>query len=504
MPDSSPTATPSSPSRSRVAPIVLCAVAVIMAVGVLVATRDGLVRGTDSEVYLAASDSVWEGEGLVVPFTTFTDRYSPDEAIAFGADVPLSQFGPGYPLAISAVRVSGLDAPGAARLLHALLAGLDIWLFALLVRRLTPNAPAWIVGAGVAILVVGPRGANLLFHHLFVASEALFVTLTLAALLLLDSAMKSDTTRDWTLASLVVGAALATRFAGAGLIVVAVGAALAASRWQRAVSVAAIALLPTAIFAVWSAAAGAGDRPIGWHPPDRFGHFFYETMAEWFSPRGRSWLTLPVLAAGLALVVIVVSTRRVPRVWGLCGAFIGFYLLGVLAAGVLFDHSLPVAGRLLSPLQPIAIAMLVAAAARVERLAPFLVVGAVALLALPGLRYTARLETEGVPRPPERRPITLLDSVDPSTVIFTNDPLGVYYDTRRSSRLVPRSDDVFTGGRNPDFDRDLAALTTLVCRGAAVVLMRGDSVLGVATEADLGLRRVDAAGTDVLLGCPAD
>lgn len=471
-------------------------------IAVLVATRDGILRGTDSEVYLAASDSVWDGRGLTVPFTSFTDRYSPRDAEAFDGRVPLSQFGPAYPLAISLVRLTGLDGPDAARVLHAALVALSVVLFAVLVRRLTPAAPWWVIGAGIVVLLVGPRGANLLFHHLFVASEPLFVASTLGALLLVDRALARDATRDWVLAGLVVGAALASRFAGVGLAIGVVAVAGYRTRIRRAVLVGAIAATPTLVFVAWNAAAGAAGRPIGWHVPERLGHFLFETLSEWFSPRGASWLAVIVLAGATALVASVALRQHMPAMWAVCGVAVAAYLAGVLAAGILFDRSLPVAGRLLSPLLPVAVAMIVAAAARIGRAAPLAIGACVVLLAVPGLRYTWRLEREGVPENPPPRAIPLLDGVPAGVAVFTNDPLGVYYDTGRSSLLVPRRDDVFVGGGNPRFDEYVAQLRQLVCAGDAVVLMRGPSLPGVAREADLGLATITTSGTDVLLGCP--
>ncbi|MEA3019806.1 MAG: hypothetical protein QOI47_1330, partial [Actinomycetota bacterium] len=216
--------------------VVMCVViGLAAALASLVATRDGVGIDADSAAYLSAAHSVVHGDGVVVPFSLYTDEYSPRDAATRAGHFPLTHFPPLYPLAVAAVSLPGLGVEDAARVLGALLLALNVALLGAVASRCVPNAA---VRAAVLIhAVAGPVAGEALsvhrrtwlFQHGQAMSEGLFTTFVLLTLLATLRYRRTPTRAALALVAASAGAALAVRYSGVALVAV---AAIAVAMWS--------------------------------------------------------------------------------------------------------------------------------------------------------------------------------------------------------------------------------------------------------------------------------
>ena len=159
------------------------------------------------------------GRGATTPFAGETTRYSPAEQVSYGHRIPMVEYPPLYPLALSLPRAMGLSPADAARVINTVslatlvgLIGLALW---------------WLLGPPVVVLVVveavvisGPTVGSL-FGSLnplglasFALSEALFLPLCLGALL--AGACAAVAAHRWAVAVAagLAGLAMLTRYVG--------------------------------------------------------------------------------------------------------------------------------------------------------------------------------------------------------------------------------------------------------------------------------------------------
>jgi hypothetical protein len=240
------------------------ALAVLAALGagvLLYSTPQGLGLNDDSIAYIAGARSLLAGQG-----------YREIWIVSAG---PVTHFPPGFPGALALTGLlTGLDPLRGARLLNALLFGLNIFLSGWLARRMTGSPAFGLLGAAFFLLT-----PSLLRLHANAMSEPLFVFFTLLAFLFFafcfsrSSEDGRSSTALLVLAGCAIGLAYLTRYAALALLATAVAAlVILHADWRTRVTRSAIlvgAALPwIAAWAVRNRLIGGAltNRSLGWHP----------------------------------------------------------------------------------------------------------------------------------------------------------------------------------------------------------------------------------------------
>lgn len=526
--------------RRRTAPVTI-----VVVVGVLVATAalavwmtsPRMVRLTDSAAYLGAAHNITEGKGLTTPFALPTERATPDRQWEWGDEIPLSEWPPGYPIALATADALGADGGAdAARWVSVAglvaLAGGVMAALGLTVGR----SPALLV-LGPALVLLGPARQSYLGNQgplgqtPMIMSERLF--LPLAIWTLVAAAWPGPRRRAvdrLTIAAVAVGvaASTATRYIGAVL-----GAAAAVvvlldagrSRRFRALVAVAFAAAGPLVVGATSAIAGGTPKSMSWHTTAAVGPVVDQASAWFHIPRGWPFALRLVMVGVLVLGPVVAvgvrwwQLRRVDRAAPgtadrmelALAAFGVLYLVGLaltrfaLDAVVLFDQ------RFLAPLQMASYVLLIAVA---HRLLSHLLDGrgpvwstdlivALALLALvvPGARRVpddhryivtiGELQAAADVEPP-------LGGLGTGTRVFTNSTAGTWASTGLTAYALPSRVELTTLATVTDFDARVDQVVALA--------ERDDVVLYVTTAAEPAADPVDYTdrGLVVLAECPDD
>jgi len=310
-------------------------------------TAQGAGVSPDSTVYIEAARNLRAGRGLV----------------ARGR--PMTHFPPGYPLALAAAgAVMGNDPLDAARLLASALFGVNLALLTAAVYASTRRSVLAACCGALLFLVSGPT----LAVHSMAWSEALYIALSLAGLILLSRHLVVPCPRLLIAAALLVGLAAATRYVGVTLLAAAVLALLAQRGARRARDVlvfAGLACLPLASWLVRNLilARSATNRQLAFHPPGiELLHRLLGAVSRFFLPLSLpGWarvLHLGVAGALLATAVIILWRRAragsgprpadlvLPSLLALYGALYLAFLLGVVT---FLDANTPADHRILLP-----------------------------------------------------------------------------------------------------------------------------------------------------------
>ncbi|HEY7136220.1 MAG TPA: hypothetical protein VIB48_14250 [Acidimicrobiia bacterium] len=476
--------------------LVLAVVAVCGFVAVMLETRStGPGIEPDSAVYLGVAHNLAHGHGLTVPFTTYTDRYTPAQAIDHYGRFPLQHFPPLYPLALA------LGGGGSLwiRLLGALLFAVNLVLVGLLALQMSgPLRVAAICAAGVTL--VSPGGGlqiPWLALHGSALSEPLFLACALGAFLALVLWLRSPNRRRWFwVAAALAAAATLTRYVG---FTVALTAAVVILVWARgavrvrlrhALVFAATGMGPAALFLAIQRTRGAATRTVRFHPPGDVVGSLRELVTGWlgFQSTPHVFSVIVPTVVVLALAAIGVSVRRRRRtdpgimVVRVLVVFVPVYVLGVLAARTWFDASTPIDDRLLSPARGALYLLLFGAPAfllaRRARTRAALATASVAFVAVAvamastSARSLEHSVVDHHPRATDIAPLRhVLAGVPGGTFIATNSPDRVYVATGRSSIFTPSHRDPVTDDANPRFVDEVHQLGHLLQREHGVLVM---------------------------------
>jgi 4-amino-4-deoxy-L-arabinose transferase-like glycosyltransferase len=465
---------------------VLCALGLLAAASIWVATPWGVGVEYDSVFYWSAAENLLAGRGL--------------GRLDGGGDlIPLTHFPPLYPLTLAALSgASGTSVAEAARLISAALFGLNVFLLGRAVLALVHSK--WLA-LGAAL--TGLLAPTLLERHLWALSEPLYFTWLLGSLFCLVRSI-DEPGRRWLLAAAVTaGLAALTRYAGlpvlaTGLIVsLAAGARPRRGRLDRALI---YTLTAAALPAAWQIrnlvlAGTTTNRVLLFHPLQ--GAQLREagsTLARWlpfgFVPAELRLAALALL--GLAALVLVAGAARrggapeVGSAWwlaivaGLHGVVYAAFLIVSLT---LFDASTRLRDRILSPvfLSGILLAVGLLAMSRVTRSKAMSLAGALALSLLL-IPYAAgswlRLDESrrnglGFVSASWRtsKTIALVRELPADLELYSNEAFPIYYLTGRPAFWVPERTDPVKGIERADYHQQLEAMRSdLEGGGAALVL----------------------------------
>src|SRR5689334_7121569 len=481
-------------TRERLPILLLSVIAMVGVAAVLINTRSGPGIEPDSAVYLGVAHNLVHGRGLTVPFTTYTDRYTPDQALAHYGRFSLQHFPPLYPFALAV----GGGGRSWTRLLNALLFGVNLMLVGLLTLRMAGRL--WIAAVcGAAVMLVSPGGLfglPWLLLHSAAISEPLFLTCALASVLALAIWLESGTSRwFWTAATLAAAATL-TRYVGFSVTLAGALAVVLWARgplWARLRSSALFAvtgIVPTAVFLVVQRTRGTPTRALAYHPPRHVVWSLRNLVTGWFGladwPHAFTIIVPGLwLLALVALGVYVLPRRRAEpgiMVVRVLVVLVPLYVIGVVAAHTWFDASVPIDQRLMSPVRGLLYllvfgvsAWLLARRARdrsAVRVSSMAFVAVALVMAAPPARSLERVIRSKHPPASELAVIRrALVSIPPATFIATNAPDQVYLATGRSSIFTPPLRYPVTNQRNPRFRTQVIELGRTLQREDGVLLM---------------------------------
>ena len=273
-------------TAARLGPVLAGAVA--GAVVVAATSPHGPGLSPDSAVYLSTADALSHGRGFR----------------AYGG-VPLTDFPPGYPLALAAwLETVGGRAGDAARAVNAASVFALVVLAGLVLPRYVRRGA--LRGAGIVLVAGAP---SVLHTGITAWSEPLFAACIMACFLFLARSLERQRMLDVALAGAFASAGTAVRLVGAGLVLAGLVALLVGGRSampradlaKRCLVFLGVASLAPA---VWLATRiSITDSPLGVRKPPRAdlpenGRDAVTWMAHWFVP---DTMSAPLRAAGYAL-----------------------------------------------------------------------------------------------------------------------------------------------------------------------------------------------------------
>lgn len=402
---------------------------------VLAATAKGLYVSPDAVFYVGTARNWLDGHGFRPP----------------AGLPPIDHFPPLFTVLLAAT-----GSPlGAARVINALAFAGIVLLAGLVVLWRTKSVPA---ALAASVLTLAAR--DLLTYSASALSEPLFVLLALSGLAVLALHLERPRPALLVGAAVLVAAAGLTRYIGVALIVAGVAVLARRRRWTDVAVFGAVSALPLAGWLAW---AGAGDRPLAFHP---FGWDYLGQAVRPFSRWLVPWPGPPVgFVAALALVAVgVVFARRVeapPFV-----AFAVAYLAALVAYRTFTDASGRLDARFLLPLHVIAIIVVVPALWR-HRVAGLLVLAQVA----GAVAWTAGgLTDDGI----GRRGYTA--AAFATSPVLAALPAGPVYSNAfdliafrgGEASPIPAKRDYLTGRANPTYEEELRAMRGYVAYVDAV------------------------------------
>jgi 4-amino-4-deoxy-L-arabinose transferase-like glycosyltransferase len=445
-------------------------------------TANGVGVNTDATFYLKMAESIRTGQGVMVD------------------GKPMAHFPPLYPLALAVTGLFQGDLLAAARLLQSALFGLNAALCAALVLLATRRNLAAAAAGALLYLASAP----VIIISAIAQTEALFMTFLFSGLILLALHIRQPHRGLLAAASLSLGLAVTTRYAGLGLMpalcacVLLLGGRPLGRRLHETVTAGFIAFTPVWLWWLRNLmlAETATSRALVFHPV---------SLAQWQQlpgsvcdfllpsvlPKPAEWL-VPALVAAFFIGTLTALKRKqwlrreatAPEavVPVLALVFTASYLLFFLVSICLFDAYSPLDTRMLLPafllLLPAGIALawsLAQAMARPAIWGIFLAV-ALGLVGVTGRRgeaeayYSHKNSREFNSVHWRRSPaIAAVQKLDPAMKLYSNGPDVIEFITGRKVVMLPVRTDPETRRPYPQYPAEWTAMTNATCSGTAVV-----------------------------------
>jgi hypothetical protein len=451
-------------------------------ISILIATVQGIGVSPDSVAYLGAARNLLDGRGLSLPYGQIPDT-------------PLTHFPPLYALLLSASGLFRVDPVQGARWTQAFLFALLIALVGYALYAYSRRA-AGLALLGSLFIVTSP---TLLGLSMVAWTEALFLVVSLLALLSLARFLEQLNRPLLIICALLVAAATLTRYAGVALGLTAIMGILLLQRGARAqklYNLALFSLLSGLPLALWllrnaSLAGSTTNREFSFHPIAR-NHMTQAlgTVSEWLMiPASTpSILKLCGVLAPLLLVTAAFVLSSVQRDrWiqeELTGGSEGRYFQQLLVLFVLIygaflalsisfvDANTPLDSRILSPVYMAGLLLIFLSVHQL--LSQFkhgsLLRMAVAALAIPmlaiyalqgALLVTIRHQNgNGFSAEQWRQSqiIPLVISLPAETPIYSNTPEGIYFLTERPALGIPKKMKATTQEVNDNYTNELEVM----------------------------------------------
>ena len=494
-------------------------------------TSVGMFGGApDSIAYEGAASNIAAGRGLTTPFALMTERASPEQQLAWGDALPLTEQPPGYPLALAAMHGIGLSGESAAHVLSIaglalLAAGVAIAAAVGLGRRPLP------VAAITLLAVLGPSSTE--FKGVMggplpmapsILSERLALPLSIVALALVAvplprvrslSPETVDRIRLALVAAVIVASTL-TRFTGAACgVACAVAVAMDSRRTRRSRAIWGSTLLvigPVTILVI-STIVGGAPKAIAWHPRSVFGPMI-DVMSDWFLLSRSLPFALRVAALALLVIgpIVLAFTRRAtePDRRSIAVALATFTIAdscSVVLTALLLDAVVGINQRMMTPVQAsiyllLAIEVFDSVHRRASALRTATVIGLSAsavLISIPTIAQLADsrttwknlhdLQAIAIARSPLR-------NIPTDTFVFSDDPPAAWNSAGLTAYKLPLRVIATTAQPDRDYDEHVDQVVAITEANDSLVVV--SDAMRPPTDIDAYLTR----GLVVLARCP--
>jgi 4-amino-4-deoxy-L-arabinose transferase-like glycosyltransferase len=429
-------------------------------------TPFGLGINDDSIAYIAGARSILSGNGY--------------RAAWLATNSPVTHFPPGFPFALASIGyITGMDPIRGARALNGLIFGINIALTGILGYRMSGSRWAGILAAALTLL-----SSSFLHIHARAMSEPMYLALMLLAFILLGAYFRRPLARSLILIGALLGIAYLTRYAALALLTTMLAAVLILhagwrTRIARAVILGLSALPWILAWSIRNRIVGGSytNRVLGWHPVtvENWG-LGVSTIAEFFvpvNPWRKDLASIPgffegiLLLAGFLLLLWVLyqglpslfrpAVADMPKVLPFTqGLYIIIYLLALVTTMTLFDPATRFQVRILSPIYPPLILLLVTSGTwqwkKIQIVGKSVllltVAGCLGMFAYGQYRAVQNLRLGGVSFANEKwsdlEAITYLDDLPQNVLILSNEPGVVYLYTGRPSGVLPKTESGIT------------------------------------------------------------
>lgn len=450
-------------------------IAASAAVFFVTATTSGVGLPSDSFFYLGGAEGILAGEGFARP-------------AADGSWKTITHFPPLYSALIALLSII-FSITTAARVLNLVIFVGNTLLAGFLIRQVTEE-----VATGWLASLAWMTAPTLLTQHISVLSEGLFLSFMLLILLLLHFYLKRR--RIWILIAVGLMCSLAylVRYAGASLFMPCVFLLLIESsqrptrRMVKALLIMVVALTAPALWA-WRnirLIGSASNRVLSWHPITRMNLLeVADTVRGWIIP-----FNLPTIfeVGLLVLYLLLVATviffalrKRLHNRSDVVDPCIGFVVilsfgiasyLALLTVSIsLFDASIPLDDRILSPVFALSLLLLFAFFVWTRNLyqrfsgwstAVVLIFTTVTMIRGFQLALYSSANPSGFAAPAwQDAPATdTVRELDEDVLLYSNEIDGIYLLTGRMAYLIPVEWDPVTQAERQDFPLQIATMRT--------------------------------------------
>jgi hypothetical protein len=472
---------------------------------ILRATPEGLGLSDDSIAYIAGARSLLAGNGYREAWLA-TNGY-------------VTHFPPGFPSALTFLGWFGFDPLRGARLLNALLFGLNAGLLGVLVWRMTPS-----LSAGLVIAALFISNGDLLQVHTVAMSEPLFIFFTLLSFWMFDlyferppSTVGKGVAGEWwwlVACASFAGLAYLTRYAGLALAATFIVAIFVLrTTWTKRLTSIGIFLagfLPWVM--VWAIrnsiiAESGTNRSFAWHPITQdnleigirvFGNFLFP-IVSWSRSLSKIPGLFEVLAIFILGFVLVWAANRAlkylspltPRpsptgkgkqgtrevISFTVGLFIVAYLASIVASMTMFDAATKFKLRILAPVFVCLLILLVYAGMWLRNKNRNIII-ALTVLFLGVSAYSQSVTVNTWAKSGlgyasfqwyDSEAMAYLRALPEDIAIFTNEPGAVYLYTGRGALVLPSGYDSARAESIPGFEAGVARMQDAINNGEAVL-----------------------------------
>lgn len=494
--------------------LTLFAIVVAGVLLILRTTPEGLGLSDDSIAYIAGARSLLAGAG-------YREAW-------LASNGPVTHFPPGFSSVLAFFGLFGLDPLRGARLVNALLFGLNTGLLGVLAWRMTPSLTAGFVLAGM-FLVSG----EMLQVHAVAMSEPLFIFFLLLSLWMFDlyfelppSSVGRGIAGEWwwlVACGVFTGLAYLTRYAGLALVATyIVGICVLRTSWRKrftSIGIYFAGFMPWAL--VWAlrnklVADNATNRTFAWHPITadnwQIGRFEvskflapFETWRVSFYKQPYAIESAVLLILGLIMIWTLFKSLNYllkPRqaqalksggkesrevISFAVGLFIFAYLASILASMTMFDAATKFRLRILAPVYVGLFIMIVYAGIWLRnKNRPVVIVLTVLFLSVAFYKQTILAEQwqrNGLGYASfqwyDSQAMAYLRDLPDDIKIYTNQPAAVYLYVERGAVVLPDRYDAATDiSREAEFEANLAIMHQEIQAGEAVLALfdRGEDV----------------------------
>lgn len=463
--------------------ITVAGLALVMIIGigvVIYSTQNwGIGVSPDSVTYLDAGNNFYEQLALTARGNTLT------------------HYPPLYPLLLAGTRLGTDSTLVGARWLNILMLGASIVLVYIMILRVT-DAQYWSLIGTILFVVMVP----IIYVHLWVWSEPLFIFLTLATLLMLDLYLLQGNVLVLLALATLISLATLTRYAGLFLIPVAAVVLLLdhhmpmRKRLVFSGVFALVGMLPVSLWLIGTSVMGDGvaNRTFMIHfiEMERIKQGLH-TISNWFIPDRAQMLLNDgplelVTGVGVISLLYIVGrnpgidkTRHGSRLLTILVLSSCMYVIFLLISISTFDAATPLDNRILSPLVPFLVTMTMSLtchsrlSSKIFRfvlyallLTAFLV-NARRTIIIAQSAYTTGLGYSGQIWASSAL-IDAIGSYSPSVPVYSNGSDVIYFYTGRVVQRIPAKYNSNTTQKNERYNKEMVEMNDVLRRNGGILV----------------------------------